>query len=283
MKPEELKSMTYGHHCLDDEKLAEIENARNEAGRAEPGDWRVRDGRVVRYGTWTPVVAAAALHFLAMCFTWVPKLIRCVRALEDALRLAWIQAAGARRELAEERERHAATAERAARGETGPLSDLEKLIEAAELGAFQPTPGSGWSRSNCLDGAKRHLQAWAGDMDLADGWTHHLDSLLADARKRRAEDDALRAEERARFESDVAVARALIAELKLTKAQCEATLERARKKKDEAADELFRVMVAGAENAWNQTEMSNELREAFRKFSPDELRALRSYAQGCRR
>jgi len=38
VKPEELKSMTYGHLCLSDEALAEIENARSEASTAELGD-----------------------------------------------------------------------------------------------------------------------------------------------------------------------------------------------------------------------------------------------------
>ena len=138
MKPEELKQMVYGHHCLSDDQLVEIETAHNEAITAEPGEWRVRDERVVRYGTWTPVVATAALHFLSMTFGWIPQLLKCIRTLEDALRLAGISAKSAQRELSEERDRHKATIERVAKGETGPLSDLTAIIESIELGGANP-------------------------------------------------------------------------------------------------------------------------------------------------
>lgn len=245
MKPEELKKWPYGHHCLNDDKLAEIENARNEAGREEPGDWRVRDGRVVRYGTWMPVAAASALHFLAMCFTWVPQLLRCVRALEDALRSAWREAAGARRELAEERERHAETTKRAATGEWGPMSDLRAVIEAVELGGTTPQP---WMvdypnrpmsdeeharqvaavRERLVVGYARKLAAWASGKQIVGDF--YCDPDVEQLRRLKAEQDRIAAEQKERDDAERALVRALVEELKLTKAQREAHLARAKKR-----------------------------------------------------
>lgn len=250
MKPEELKKWPYGHHCLNDEQLAEIEDASTEARRAEPGDWRVRDGRVVRYGTWTPVAAEAALRFLAMCFTWVPQLMRCVRALEDALRLAWVQAAGARRELAEERDRHAETTKRAARGEWGPMSDLRAVVESIELGGATPQV---WMfdypnrpmrdeeharqvaavRERLLAGYARKLAAWASGKQIEGDFYHDPD--VEQLRRMKAEQDRYAAEQKERDDAERALVRALVEELKLTKAQREAHLARAKKRAGQGA------------------------------------------------
>jgi hypothetical protein len=234
VRDNELKKMVYGHQCLSDEKLLEIETAYVEATKAEPGDWRVRDSRVVRYGGWTPIVATAALHFLAMCFSWVPQMLRCIRALEDALRSAWISENSARRELAEERARHAATVERIAKGETGPLSDLHAIIESIELGGTTPqTWMSDYShrshdeiRRRLIDGYVRKLAAWARGQQIEGDFYNDPD--VESLRRLKVDCDRFEAEERARFDEERKLVAALAEELKLTKAQKEAHLERAK-------------------------------------------------------
>ena len=240
MKREELNRLTHGHHVLDDEELAKIEAARDEAAKVEPGDWRVKDDRVVRYGTWTPIVAATALNFIAMCLTWVPQLLRCVRALEDALRLAWVSANSARRELAEERERHAATVERVAKSEPGPTSDLLAIVEAIELGAADPHIWRMFTQTNDTDeeirarlvgGYAEKLGVWARGKQLEGDLYHDVD--LAYIRRTKAESDRYDAEKKERIEADMAFARALAEELKLTKAQREAHVARAQKRAEQ--------------------------------------------------
>jgi hypothetical protein len=234
MRDNELKRMVYGHQCLSDEKLAEIETAFDGARVAEPGDWRVRGDRVVRYGAWTPVVATAALYFLAMCFSWVPQMLRCIRALEDALRSAWISESSARRELAEERARHAVTIERIDKGETGPLSDLHAIVESIELGGTTPqTWMSDYShrshdeiRKRLIDSYVRKLAAWARGQQIEGDF--HNDPDVEQLRRLKGDRDRFEVDERARFDEERKLVAALAEELKLTKAQKEAHLERAK-------------------------------------------------------
>jgi hypothetical protein len=243
MRDNELKRMVYGHHCLSDDKLAEIETAFDGARVAEPGDWRVRDGRIVRYGAWTPVVATAALHFLAMTFGWVPQMLRCIRTLEDALRLAWISESSARRELTEERARHAATIERINKGETGPLSDLHAIVESIELGGTVPRPGMidypdramsdeehvrrvASCRNRLIDGYVKKIAAWARGQQIEGDF--HNDPDVEQLRRLKADRDRYEAEEKERFAADRKFVAALAEELKLTKAQKKAHLERAK-------------------------------------------------------
>lgn len=238
MKPDELKQLVYGHHCLNDDQLAEIETAHNEAITAEPGEWRVRNERVVRYGAWMPVVATVALQFLAMTYSWIPRLLRCVRTLESALRSANISANSARRELSEERDRHRATIERVAKSEHGPMSDLEAIIEAIELGGANPKlhmyvfAYSGRPhdeiRKSLIEKYAKLLGAWAKGQQIEGDFYNDPD--VESLRRSKIETDRFAAEEKKEFTEQRALVAALAEELKLTKAQREAHVERAKKR-----------------------------------------------------
>lgn len=74
------------HHVRDDE----IKQIRAAIDAAEPGEWKLRDGQIVRWGSrqqpWMPVSSPASLDFAARARRWVPRLVRYVAALETALR-----------------------------------------------------------------------------------------------------------------------------------------------------------------------------------------------------
>lgn len=238
MKPEELRQMVYGHHCLSDDKLDAIDTAYRGAVVAEPGEWRVRDDRVVRYGTWMPIVATAALHFFAMTFGWIPQMLKCIRTLEDALRLSKIVETSARRELSEERDRHKATIERVAKSETGPMSDLAAIIEAIELGGANPKLHTyvfafvgrphDEIRKSLIEKYAKLLGAWAKGQQIEGDFYNDPD--VESLRRSKIETDRFAAEEKKEFTEQRALVAALAEELKLTKAQREAHVERAKKR-----------------------------------------------------
>lgn len=70
---------------------AELEHVRAAAAAAEPGEWLVRDGRVVRHGG-APVASEASLSFIAGARAWVPLLLDLVGRLEHALLVATAEA-----------------------------------------------------------------------------------------------------------------------------------------------------------------------------------------------
>lgn len=245
MKPDELKKWPYGHLAMTDENLAEIDSAHSEATKAEPGEWRVRDGQVVRYGALTPVREPKALHFLSKTFGWIPALLRAVRTLENELRSAWIREGSAHRELREERERHRATVDRIAAGQSGPMSDLHAIVEAIELGGAIPRPGMTDYPNKAMDDEERaaridavrsrliavyarKLAAWSKGQQI-EGDFHH-DPDVEFLRRDKAERNRYAAEEKERFDADRKFVATLAEELKLTKAQKEAHVERAKKR-----------------------------------------------------
>jgi hypothetical protein len=207
MTPGEAERVSI-NHCLRDDELEIFEGL---ADRAEPGAWVVREGRVVRYGG-EELARKDSLLFIAAARGAVPRLVRGVRALETALRTAWAEATSWKRSVIAEREQHEAALARAADGKTGPIEDLEILIELAELGA---------ERRGIL---VREIQRWAAGLARHPGVYAHNVEL---ARSRARLDDESRKSVAREVETLGRQCRALIEELELTKKERKAAIDRA--------------------------------------------------------
>lgn len=118
-------------------RMEDVEEAESLANESEPGEWRVRNGRVTRYDG-SPVVSDASLRFMAKSRDLVPTLVRIVFALRDAL-IAQIALGKfrlhnmelARDALAHHRE------EIASGVETGPEHEARVLVEMTRLGIWE--------------------------------------------------------------------------------------------------------------------------------------------------
>lgn len=174
MNREEARRVSI-NHCLQDD---EIEGAESLCKQADPGAWRVAHGRVVGYRE--QILGPGSLQLMAASVCLVPRLIRGIRALEEALRSAWASAETWKNQYSRERDAHTATAHRAAAGER-----MESGICAvAELVAL--TSG----REQNLPRIADLLRRWQGGEDVAAFLKHELESL----RKHAAELEAARKE-----------------------------------------------------------------------------------------
>lgn len=132
MTRDEARSLSV-NHGLDDEEITGIEACEQATA---PGAWYAPSiwcpVEVRRYDG-TVVNDAKSVTFMARAKEIVPRLIRHIRALEDAWRSAKIGEAQWKREYQAEVERHRATTQRSTVGETGPEEDLPYLVEACEV------------------------------------------------------------------------------------------------------------------------------------------------------
>ena len=213
------------NHCVRDSELEELDRL---CQQADPGDWRVVDAEVQRYGGKSFERREASLRLMARAVTAIPRLIRGIRVLEEALRSARLSASIARRELMEERERHAADIERTTQARTGPDSDIDALVEVIELGEFSPRA------SKVYDSDRRHtskwlarwIRAWASGVSVQEKPLMRLD--VERARQRYAEEQRFRAEWDAEHRRERDEVRTLLEELKLKKREREQIAERVR-------------------------------------------------------
>ena len=210
MTPEEARTVRV-NDCVRDDGLVTLETL---AGEAEPGAWVVKAGRVVRYGG-DELVKPESLSFIAAARAAVPRLVRGVRVLEDALRTARIEASSWKRTVIAEREQHDQALGRVADNQTGPIEDLEILIELAELGA---------ERRPVL---VREIRHWAAGKARHPGvCAHDIERARQEAKER----TRVRAESERDLETMRRECRALLEELRLTKKEREAVLARAHEK-----------------------------------------------------
>lgn len=220
MKDEEVRRVSV-NHCMRDSEIEELERA---CADADPGDWRVcgpeDDPHVARYGDKPFERRQASMRLMARAVTAIPRLIKGIRVLEEALRSAWISASIAHRELREERERGAEELARAFKGQTGPELDMDVLAEAIELGVFSHQPGSIGGPRHRRDWLASTLKAWASGVSIQEHPRFRID--LEDARHRRAERDRFEAEWEAQVKRERAEVRVLLEELKLKKREREA-------------------------------------------------------------
>lgn len=222
MQAEEARRVDV-NHCVHDDELAKIDAL---CAEADPGTWRVVDGEVVRYGGAPFANREASLRLMAAAVTALPRLLRGIRALENALRSAWLSASADRRAMIDAAEQHAEDMARGFQGQTGPESDIDVLAEAIELGWFSHRPGTIGTARHRRDWLARSLRAWATGVCLQKHRTYRID--LDRLRAQKAEDDRLRGEIEAETAQQRAEIRALLEELKLTKKQRAALVARAR-------------------------------------------------------
>ncbi len=216
MQPEEANRV-HVNHCVRDDELAKLDAL---CAEADPGDWRVVGGEVVRYGGAPFEKREGSLRLMAAAVTAIPRLLRGIRVLEQALRSAWLSASADRRTMIEAAEQHAEDMARGFKGQTGPESDIDALAEAIELGAFSHRPGTIGGPRHRRDWLARTLRAWATGVCLQKHRTYRID--LDRLRAQKAEDDRIRAEADADVARQRAEIRVLLEELRLTKKQREA-------------------------------------------------------------
>lgn len=177
------------NHCVCDKELIELDAALQ---AADPGDWRVKDGAVVRYGGAPMERPDASLRLMARAVTAIPRLLRGIRVLEEALRSAWNAHSIALRELRDGRDGREADAVRRSEGATGPSREIAVLARLAALGVYQ-------DNGQYLE---RLLRTWTGggSIDEKGVLTQQVIAAERAARERaeiartvKAEDDALRA------------------------------------------------------------------------------------------
>jgi hypothetical protein len=210
MTPEEARTV-HVNDCVRDDELANFEKLSNDA---EPGAWIDKPGRVVRYGG-DELVKPESFQFIAAARAAVPRLVRGVRVLEDALRVARAEAASWKRTVVAEREQHGEALGRVADNQTAPVEDLELLVELAELGV---------ERRGII---VRDIREWAAGKARHPGVYQH-DLLRA---RQLAKDRArIRLENERDLETTRRECRALLEELRLTKKEREALLQRAHEK-----------------------------------------------------
>lgn len=188
---DELARKVHVNGCVRDSELMELDDM---VCTADPGDWRVVDGEVQRYGGKPFERRDASLRLMARAVTAIPRLVRGIRVLEEALENAWASAASSRAEWLRERDGREQDAARRAEGRTGPEDEIAMLARLALYGALQP----------------RHIEElvrrWAGGQSIA-----HLRQEAVDAEvaaMRRAESDRVAREQ---FERDRAELARLLA------------------------------------------------------------------------
>src|SRR3954469_20684779 len=109
------------NHCIRDSELDEFDAL---SANADPGEWRVRDGKVERYSRGPFQREAGSLAMMAKSVSVIPRLVKGICVLEAALESAWVSAGCAHRELREARSQHEKDIARAFKGETGPDAEI---------------------------------------------------------------------------------------------------------------------------------------------------------------
>jgi hypothetical protein len=177
----------------------EIEAAEALADAAEPGEWRVKDGVVVRFGGEL-LSKPETLAFVAKTRTLVPRLVKAVFALRRAMIGLVTDAAVARAESKRSRDALDRHREEIAAGvATGPEHELTLLVEATRLGV----------RGTC-EATAEFWKRWLAGHSIA---AELRDDVLR-AHEHEAERKRIEQETRARFEADVVELRRLLAELR---------------------------------------------------------------------
>jgi hypothetical protein len=117
-------------------RMEDVEEAERLAEAAEPGEWRVADGRVIQY-SGPPVERPESLRFMARARSLVPTLVRVVYALRKALIRQIANAMSARSEWLREKEaldRHRKEVAQAAG--TGPEREFATILSYIRARAF---------------------------------------------------------------------------------------------------------------------------------------------------
>ena len=179
--------------CLRDDELS---TAHALCQQADPGDWRIADQRVVRFNG--EPLTVASLPLMRAAVTLVPRLLRGVKALENALRAAWIDAESWKREHSREVERHRQTAFRGASGVRADAS-LHSIAELMRLSADVN-----------LDRVAELLARYQGGEDIAGYLANELAWLRKYAAERAEAREAHQAEQKALVEE----AKRIVAEQK---------------------------------------------------------------------
>jgi hypothetical protein len=175
---DELARKVHVNSCVRDSEIEELERLCQEA---DPGDWRVVDGEVQRYGGAPFERREASLRLMARARNAIPRLLRGIRVLEEALQTAWASAESNRAEWLRERDGREQDALRRAGGHTGPEEEIAMLARLALYGAFQPRY------------IEELVRRWAGGQSIA-----HLRQEAVDAEvaaMRRAEADRVAREQ----------------------------------------------------------------------------------------
>jgi hypothetical protein len=216
MKDDEARKVSI-NHCVRDSELAEM---RATCDAADPGEWRVVGGVVTRY-SGPPVSTPESLQLMAKSRGWLPRLLKGVEVLEEALRGAWASEASFRATLMRERDNFAADLDRAKRGETGPQSDLDVIVEAVQIGAvdarYLGVLLRRWAR-----GESTQAGLYAVDIERE--------------RARVAEEKRIRAEVEETLKREREEIHALAAELRLTKKEREAISAKVKARVDAAME-----------------------------------------------
>lgn len=188
MKNEEAARISVDH-CVRDSEIEEIQGLLN---AADPGEWRPTEDGLRRYsGTFER--RAESLLFAARARSFVPRLLKGIRVLEEALASARIEVALWRREAIEHRERAEQDARRRSEGQTGPEDELQYLARLAELsGQLEPSGRmhNAGSFGRRLEGL---LREWTGGRSIRSELVSEIESIehrLVEKRKAREERDA---------------------------------------------------------------------------------------------
>ena len=130
MDDEEVRRV-HINNCVRDSELVEADAL---VAAADPGEWR----HVMRYGAKPLERLDGSLALMAASVRLVPRLVRGIRALEEALRSAWITDTRYRREREEMIKRHEEAMVRANAHESGPDHEIDVMVRATELGCMRP-------------------------------------------------------------------------------------------------------------------------------------------------
>lgn len=203
-------------------RMDDVEEAERLAAGAQPGEWRVKDGRVVQYGG-TPVETAESLRFIARARSLVPTLVRIVFALKRALVDKIAQAMSARSEwmrAKDELDRHRAEVAKGAG--TGPEREFAMLLSYIRDRAFDQAVETMREADPTIP---PYRERWTGvardpDVDLLRRWAagHSVEAEIRDevnegiSRKQAWLAEVQR--NRAKFAEEIAEGRRLLAELR---------------------------------------------------------------------
>lgn len=203
-------------------RMADVEEAERLAAEAQPGEWRVKDGRVVRLDG-APVDADESLRFMARSRSLVPTLVRIVFALRRVLVgqiAATMGARSERRRAQEELDRH--RAEVADGAGTGPEREFAMILSYIRDRAFSRAVDAMRDADPSIPPYREHGMGACQDpdADILRRWAagHSVEAEIRDevegaiARKQKWIGEMQRA--RAKYADEIAEGRRLLAELR---------------------------------------------------------------------